>query len=135
MANTKVVNETGGPMRPRRVRVPIGVAYGVDLEQVKTVLVEAMTDLPEVLESAPGAAPSVVVKAFGASSIDLDVIVWLAEARDMTTFMDSVNSAIYNSLKAANIEIPYPKRDVYLYPSDDDGSVADTSGSPATAAG
>ena len=124
MANTKVVNETGGPMRPRRVRVPIGVAYGVDIKRVKTVLTDAMKELPEVLEGPPGAPPSIVVRAFGPSSVDLDVIVWLAEARDLTTFTDAVNSAIYSALNAAEIEIPYPKQDVYLYPSDTDETAA-----------
>jgi len=127
MANTKVVNETGGPMRPRRVRVPIGVAYGVDLQQVKDVLVEALHKVPQVLDGPPGAPPRVVVKGFGASSVDLDVIVWLAEARELTVFMDAVNLAIYNALNAARIEIPYPKRDVYLYASGT-GDTSDTDG-------
>jgi len=117
MANTKVVNETGGPIRPRRVRVPIGVGYGADLQHVKKVLVDAVSAVPNVLSTPPGAPPRASVKAFGPSSVDLEVIVWLAEARDLSTFMDAVNIAIYDAINEAGLEIPFPKRDVYLYAS------------------
>jgi len=117
MANTKVFNETGGPMRPRRIHVPIGVAYGVDLAHVRTVLVEAMAGLPMVLAEDPGAPPKVVVRGFGESSVDLEVLVWIFEPRDLLPAFDVVNTAIYDALNEAGIEIPYPKRDVHLYAS------------------
>ena len=117
MANTRVVNETGGPLRPRRVRVPIGVAYGTDLEHAKEVLCAAMEGLPFVLAGPPGAPPGVVVRGFGDSSVDLEVMVWIFEPRDLLPAEDAVNMAIYNSLNRAGIEIPFPQRDVRLYAS------------------
>ncbi|HCH64365.1 MAG TPA: mechanosensitive ion channel protein, partial [Deltaproteobacteria bacterium] len=69
MVNTRVINETGGPNRPCRVRVPIGVAYGVDLDHVKQVLQEGLTNIPGVLYQAPGKPPAVVLRQFGASSL------------------------------------------------------------------
>ena len=117
MANTRVINETGGPMRPRRVHIPIGVAYGVELAHVRKVLSDAVATVPGILVGPPGAPPAVVVKGFGDSSIDLAVLAWIAEPRDLLPMHDVVNTAIYEALTEAGIEIPFPKRDVTLYAS------------------
>lgn len=117
MANTRIVNETGGPSAARRVRVPIGVAYGTELAHAKAVLKEAVGSLDAVITDDPERLPAVVVSQFGASSVDLEVLVWVEDPRDTTWLLDDVNTAMYNALNAADIEIPYPKSDVYLYAS------------------
>ena len=117
MVNTRVINETGGPSRPCRVRVPIGVAYGVDLEHVKHVLQAGLADIPGVLYTAPGKPPAVVLRQFGASSLDLDVLIWILEPEDKLPMLDASNTALYVALKRASIEIPFPQRDVRIYAS------------------
>ena len=104
-------------MRPRRIRVPIGVAYGTDLDHLRRVLIDSVLALPGLLHEAPGAPPEVLFTGFGASSIDLEVLVWLREPRDLVPVVNLVNGAIYESLASAEIEIPFPKRDVTVYAS------------------
>jgi len=122
MANTRVINETGGLVRPRRIRVPIGVAYGTSLDHVRAVLTESVLALPGLLNEAPGAPPEVLLVGFGDSSIQLEVLVWLREPRELVPVVNLVNGAIYESLTAAGIEIPFPKRDVTLSTSDNEPS-------------
>jgi len=38
IANAKIVNESGGPWEKQRIRVPVGVAYGSDVDEVCEVL-------------------------------------------------------------------------------------------------
>ena len=123
MVNTRVINETGGPTRPRRLRVPIGVAYGVALEHVKQVLQDGLLGIPGVLYTQPGGHPSVVLRRFGASALELEVLIWILEPGDKLPMVDAINSAIYTALNQAGIEIPFPQHDVRLYASatgDDD---------------
>ncbi len=117
MANTRVINESGGPVRHCRIHVPIGIAYGTDLRVAKKVLEDGLRDLPGVLYGPPGAPPMVVLKDFGASSVDLEVLAWIAEPRDTLMMRDAINVAIYNALHDANIEIPFPQQDVRIYAS------------------
>ena len=51
----------------------------------------------------------------GESGLELELRVWifLPEARGRV--IDAVNTGIYNRLRAAKIEIPHPKRDVYVH--------------------
>lgn len=117
MVNTRVINETGGPTRPCRIRVPIGVAYGVDLDHVRSVLTKGLSNIPGVLYTAPGKPPSVVLRGFGASSLDFEVLIWIQEPEDKLPMLDAINSAIYVALNRANIEIPFPQHDVRIYAS------------------
>jgi small-conductance mechanosensitive channel len=41
MANSKVINESGGPNPKRRIRIRVSVAYGSDIDKVRALLLEA----------------------------------------------------------------------------------------------
>lgn len=137
MVNTRVINETGGPTRPCRIRVPIGVAYGVDLDHVRAVLTEGLSNIPGVLYSAPGKPPTAVLRSFGASSLDFEVLIWILEPEEKLPMLDAINSAIYVALNRANIEIPFPQRDVRVYASatgDDATEMLASRGAPESGA-
>lgn len=87
----------------------IGVAYGTDIKQAKSVILSAISGL-ECLD--PTKEPKVVLKEFGDSSLVLKVIVWV---NVFTQFVDDgeVLEAIYNALNENNIEIPFPQVDVH----------------------
>jgi small-conductance mechanosensitive channel len=94
-----------------RVRVPVSVAYDTDLEQARTVAVEAMETVDDVLE-AP--APSAVLTDFGDSGIGLELRFWIDRPsprkrwRAQTTVVGAVKSA-YDD---AGITIPFPQRTI-----------------------
>ena len=96
------------------IKIPVGVAYGTDVEQVRQLLIEALTPLCREL-SADGQPltdtnipVSVAFSDFGESSIDL----MLVEQKIALT--SRIKEAIYNTLNRNNIEIPFPQRDVNI---------------------
>jgi small-conductance mechanosensitive channel len=93
------------------------VAYGVELEHVKQVLQDGLQAIPGVLYTPPGSHPSVVLRRFGASALELEVLIWIQEPGEKLPMLDAINSAIYVTLQAADIEIPFPQHDVRLYAS------------------
>jgi small-conductance mechanosensitive channel len=94
-----------------RVRVNIGVAYDTDIEKAKKVIIQVAESADWILKSPP---PKVVVRNFGESSIDLQLRVWIDNARKR---MDTI-SFVIDHLKPAfdreGIEIPYPRRDIVI---------------------
>lgn len=101
------------------VKLPVGVAYGVNVEDVRQMLVAELDKLTE-LTSASG-RPIVQKKQgfkvlfddFGDSSVDLRVAFWVL-VEEKIAFVYKVKEVIYNTLQQNNIEIPFPQRDVYI---------------------
>ena len=87
----------------------IGVAYGTNIKQAKSVILSAISGL-DCLD--PTKEPKVVLKEFGDSALILKVIVWV---NVFTQYLDDgeVLEAIYDALNANNIEIPFPQIDVH----------------------
>jgi small-conductance mechanosensitive channel len=95
-----------------RFRVPIGVAYGSDVNKVREALIAAGRSNSHVLEDP---APSVFLKQFGESSIDFELVVWSSEmSHRPSRFKSDLNFAIEEKLREAGIEIPFPQRDLHI---------------------
>jgi len=94
-----------------RVRINVGVAYDTDIEKAKELIKDVAGQASWISKEPP---PKVVVRNFGESSVDLQLRVWIDNARKR---MDTI-SYITDKIKAAfdknGIEIPYPKRDITL---------------------
>ena len=106
-----VTNWTYGDPRVR-FRIPVGVAYGSDLEKVKEALIAAGREHPNALKEPP---VSVFLDKFGDNSIDFELVVWSSEmSYRPRRFKSDLNFAIARKLKEAGIEIPNPQRDVYI---------------------
>ena len=112
IANAKITNETGGPWEKERVRVPVGVAYGSDIDRVKEVLLE-VAHANDSIDSDP--EPRVRFRSFGDSGLNLELLGWIHEPVLRGRVIDALNTEVYKRLGAEGIEIPYPKRDVYLH--------------------
>jgi small-conductance mechanosensitive channel len=112
LVQNKFVNYSYGTQNVR-LNIPIGVAYGSDLEQVSTALLEAAGSVKEVLNEP---APGVHFQDFGDSALNLQIRVWINEPRNHTTIRSKVNFAIDQAFRKYNIEIPFPQRDIHLRP-------------------
>ena len=111
-----VTNWTYGDDPRVRFRIPVGVAYGSDLEKVKQALIAAGREHPKALTDPP---VSVFLDKFGESSIDFELVVWSSEMSFRPRrFRSDLNFAIAQKLKEAGIEIPNPQRDVYIKSGD-----------------
>jgi small-conductance mechanosensitive channel len=97
-----------------QIRIPIGIAYGADVERAIAVCIAAATATPRVL-SDPAAV--CLLMGFGASSIDLEVRYWIA---DSEMGVRNVSSAVYLEIwrrfRTEGIEIPFPQLDVHIKP-------------------
>lgn len=95
-----------------RVRIPIGVAYGSDVERVVKALMEAADNTKEMLKQP---APHVRLTGFGDSSINFELLGWTRELLHRRgLFISGVNYAIHDALKKYDIQIPFPQRDLHL---------------------
>ena len=111
IANAKIINESGGPSPKLRIRIPVGVAYGSDTDQVTALLLQVASEHTELC----GMPPSVVrLRNFGASSLDFDLMGWIDQPEDRGRIIHELNVAIYKIFAQHKVEIPYAKQDVFI---------------------
>jgi MscS family membrane protein len=111
IGNGKIINEAGGPPAQHRIRAAIGVAYGSDLEQVIAVLSAVAAKHPEILDTPE---PRVRFRTFGDSSLNFELLGWIAQPVDRGRVTHELNCAIYKALNENEISIPFPQRDLHV---------------------
>ena len=111
MGNAKIVNESGGPHEKMRLRIGVGVAYGSDVHEVERVLEGVAAGHPEVCDDP---APRVRLRGFGDSSLDFELLGWIGRPEDRGRISHELYKGVYDALNAHRVEIPYPKRDLYV---------------------
>ncbi len=111
ISGAKIVNETGGPDSKYRIRIPVGVAYGTDIDLVNKTLLEVAASEP-LAESDP--APRVRMRGFGDSSLDFELLCWVSEPELRGRALDALFGSVYKRFGQENIEIPFVKRDLYI---------------------
>ncbi len=91
----------------------VSVGYDSDVELVMRLLLQAASAQPRVLADPE---PSVALSAFGADGLEFTVGYWMADPENGQLNLRSlVNLAILQSLRANQIEIPFPQRVVHLH--------------------
>ena len=101
------------------IKIPIGVAYGTDIEQVRQLLIEAITPICKEKNGAGQTITdtdipvSVAFSDFGDSSVDLKVGIWML-VEEKFALTARIKEVIYNTLNKNGIEIPFPQRDVHI---------------------
>ncbi|MDQ1325837.1 MAG: potassium-dependent mechanosensitive channel [Campylobacterota bacterium] len=101
----------------RRMHVPFGIAYGSDIEKVKTVILNALEKSEiEYIRYDKEKQPQVVMKAMSGSSVDFELWVWVHgdNAAKPSGTMDCFLVLLYNTLYENHIEIPFPQLDVHV---------------------
>ena len=105
---TRVVNYSDQGSA-NRYEAPFSVSYDTDINRVPEIIETAVAALPFVLQDPDG--PDCELRGFGESSVDFAVEYWVAGIDDgKNKYASQVNFAIWNALKAAGIEMPYPHR-------------------------
>jgi small-conductance mechanosensitive channel len=116
MANSKIINISGGGSDYARIDCFAGVAYGTDIDKVRELLHEVSRQMTYTLLDKKEMEPQVHFIAMGASSLDFVLRVWLIDPNMYAQAQDEANTLIYKIFTAHGIEIPYTKQDLYLYP-------------------
>ena len=97
----------------------VGAAYGSDVDHVLETLEDVARNITEILDNPE---PRARFRRFGESSLEFELMGWIARPADRGRVQHELNCAVYKSFMAENIEIPYPQRDVHVrtMPPDDD---------------
>ena len=109
--DSPVTNWTYGDPRVR-FRIPVGVAYGSDVEKVSEALIAAGRGESAHAERS---GPECFLRRFGDSSLDFELVVWSSEMSNRPRrYRSDLNFAIERKLREAGIEIPFPQRDLHI---------------------
>ena len=117
IANSKIINESGGPYEKERVRVDISVAYGTDIKKVREILMSIATSTDEVCSNP---TPRVRFRKFGDSALMFQLLFWIEKPEMRGRVIDNVNGNIYDRFNTDNIEIPFPQRTLHIKKSIDE---------------
>jgi small-conductance mechanosensitive channel len=111
-----------------RTRLPVGVAYGTDVEKLRALLLQVAAADPDILKEP---APEVLFVGYGDSAINFELAVWSTMTVDKPLrFKSRIYYAMHKALEANKIEIPFPQRDLHLR----SGTLVLQNGSMVTAA-
>ena len=116
LIQNRVINWTMND-RIRRFDIPFSVAYGTDVHRVMETILDAVkkSGFDDVLET-PTRFTRVIMTQMGESSVDFELHVWirgwetLYPKRTRSRFL----VLIYDALYEADIEIPFPQRDLHI---------------------
>jgi small-conductance mechanosensitive channel len=109
---TRVVNYSDQGSA-NRYEAEFSVSYDTDINTVPALIEAAVAKHPEVLHQPY--SPDCELRSFGDSGINFAVEFWVNGIDDgAKKYTSDVLFLIWNALKEADIEIPYPKRDVRI---------------------
>ncbi|PHZ85000.1 mechanosensitive ion channel family protein [Paremcibacter congregatus] len=111
MVTQTVVNWTFSHRMVRR-HLQVGISYKSDVDLAMKLMVEAAEEVPRVLDDP---APRVQLRGFGDSSIDLELRMWIRDAKNgVSNVASDVNYLIWKKFNEHGVEFPYPQRDIHI---------------------
>ena len=111
IANSKIVNESGGPHEKERVRITISVSYESDIELVKRVLRDIAISSQIVCKDPE---PRVRFRQFADYGLTFQLLLWIEKPEMRGMVIDEINSSIFYKFREEKIEIPYPHHVVQM---------------------
>jgi len=99
------------PEPKSRVVVPFSVAYGVEVDKIKEIIVKELKTIKLVCKD-----PEPIVRfiEMGNSSLNFKAYYYVDNYDDRFISIDEANTKIYNILRKNNIEIPFQQLDVHI---------------------
>jgi potassium efflux system protein len=102
-----------------RIAIPVGVAYGTDIETARQILLDVAADHPHVVTDPP---PVAIFNEFADSSLNILLRVFLPDRNNRESTINSLHIEINKRFAASGIEIPFPQQDLHLRSGLDAGS-------------
>lgn len=95
-----------------RVGLPFGISYDADLRKAIDLATRAAQEFPRVLKDPP---PRCLLKAFGASSVDMELGIWISDAEEgISNIKSDVYLRIWDLFHEHGIQFPYAQLDVHM---------------------
>ncbi|MDD1613158.1 MAG: mechanosensitive ion channel, partial [Methylococcaceae bacterium] len=94
-----------------RVVIPIGIAYGSDIELALKVMIDTVRSTPLILMEP---APSVLMDGFGESSLKFSIRIFVSELSNRLQATHDLHIRLEKALREHKIEIPFPQRDIHV---------------------
>ena len=110
LLENNVTNYSYGNRR-MRLHVPVGIAYGSDVAAAHAAMESAANEHSEVLKHP---TPKVWFRGFGDSSLDMDLLCWISDAKHKFDVRSDLNRAIDDAFRERGITIPFPQRDLHI---------------------
>jgi small conductance mechanosensitive channel len=88
----------------------VGISYDSDPKKAIQIIKEALEPFEEISKEPP---PQIGIQEFGDSSINIGLRYWIP-TNTYFKILYQVNLSVYQHLKAKNIKIPFPQRDVHI---------------------
>lgn len=96
-----------------RIRLPVGVVYGADMDKVMGVLQAVAQDMTKHW-AVQGRAPIVLMTGFGDNSVNFEVCVWTTAPWTRQLALSELHKAVWDAFKAHEIVIAFPQLDLHL---------------------
>lgn len=119
--------------RQSRIQLHVRVSYQTDLEALQPMLYEAVGQHENVLNDPE---PMVLITEFAPSTVNILVFAWVDDISVKLMTTHDLHLIVWKTFRHHDIEIPYPKQDVYLRAvSAADESAPDLANQPASESG
>ena len=108
-----------------RLKISVGVSYDSDIELVRSTLIEAAHEHPDVIKEPDETienvtAPFVRFVDFGEFSLDFELLAWIPDAFQRFDVASDLHFMVWEKFKEYGIKVPFPQRDVHFYPTEND---------------
>lgn len=109
---TSVVENWSFSTRDVRLKVPVGIAYGSDVELAERLMLQAARENPRVHNQPE---PSVWLTAFGDSAIQFEIQLWIDDPEaGVGNIRSDVLKRIWVLFAQHGVHLPFPQRDVHI---------------------
>ncbi len=95
----------------RRIELLIHIAYGADIEQVKTLLKDLLSNRDDVMTS----KSSVYVNNVSEAAVEFKLFFWADDIANTAELKSRVLADIYTAFLREKIELPAPQKDFFLH--------------------
>ncbi|MCF8069676.1 MAG: mechanosensitive ion channel family protein [Desulfobacterales bacterium] len=92
------------------VEAVVGISYNSDPNQAIQIIQDALNKVPHIYSEKPA---QIGIHDFGDSSINIGMRYWVPTQQYFQTRY-AANLAVFNALRKAEINIPFPQRDVHM---------------------